>query len=172
MISSPGARRSKERHNSHMEVSAKVDYGMRALLELTETYREDPGRLSKTESVAKSQDIPAKFLEGILGQLRLHGLVVSQRGADGGFRLASAPEDITVADVVRALDGPLAAVRGVAPEEAHYEGASLHLRDVWIATRAAVRQVMENVTLADIADGDMSAQVAPFLTQPGAWERR
>ena len=145
---------------------------MRALLELTEAYRADPARLSKTDAIAKTQEIPAKFLEGILGQLRLHGLVVSQRGADGGFRLASAPDAITVADVVRALDGPLAAVRGMAPEESHYEGTSEHLRDVWIATRAAVRQVMENVTLADIADGDLSAQVASFLAQPGAWERR
>lgn len=159
-------------NNGHMEVSAKVDYGMRALLELTQAYDRDPAALTKTEAIAKSQDIPAKFTEAILGQLRQHGLVISQRGADGGFRLASAPAQITVADVVRALDGPLAAVRGLPPEDAVYSGASQHLSQVWIATRAAVRAVMENVTLADIAAGDLPGEVAPFLTQPGAWERR
>lgn len=155
-----------------MEVSAKVDYGMRALCELTQAYRSNPSAMTKSDAMANAQEIPAKFLEGILGQLRLNGLVVSQRGADGGFRLARTPEEITVADVVRALDGPLAAVRGMPPEDARYEGAAEHLREVWIATRAAVRSVMENVTLADIADGRLPRDVSPFLSNPGAWERR
>jgi len=168
----PRTRKAPARQNGHMEVSAKVDYGMRALLELTQAYRADPLALRKTDAIAVAQEIPAKFLEGILGQLRLNGLVISQRGADGGFRLARAPDKITVADVVRALDGPLAAVRGMAPEEANYYGASEHLRDVWIATRSAVRAVMENVSLADIAEGGLPREVAPFLEEPGAWKRR
>ncbi len=160
------------RHNGHMEVSAKVDYGMRALLVLTQAHASGPSALTKTDAIAKDQGIPPKFLEGILGQLRASGLVVSQRGAEGGFRLARAPAEISVADVVRALDGPLAAVRGRAPEDAEYQGASEHLSDVWIATRAAVRTVMENASLADIASGALPDEVAGFLAQPGAYERR
>lgn len=167
-----GTKSAGERQNGHMEVSAKSDYGMRALLVLTAAYARDPAALTKTEAIAAEQQIPGKFLEGILGQLRQHSLVVSQRGAEGGFRLARPPQQITVADVVRALDGPLAAVRGLPPEQAQYDGASQHLGEVWIATRAAVRTVMESVTLADIASGELPGEVAPLLEQPGAWERR
>jgi len=160
------------RQNGRMEVSAKSDYGMRALLVLAQAYARDPAALTKTEAIADQQQIPGKFLEAILGQLRQNNLVISQRGAVGGFRLARPPGQITVADVVRALDGPLAAVRGLPPEEAQYQGASAHLGEVWIATRAAVRAVMESVTLADIAAGSLPSGVAPLLEQPGAWERR
>lgn len=153
-----------------MHVSAKVDYGMRALLELAVV--EDPKQLVKGDELAKAQDCPVKFLEGILRQLRQAGIVASMRGAEGGYRLDRAPNEITVADVVRALDGPLAAVRGQRPETASYQGAAVHLQEVWIAMRAAMRQVLEHVTLADIAAGELPAEVSALLTESGAWERR
>lgn len=155
-----------------MHVSAKTDYGMRALLELAEAYREDPRRLVKGDAISRAQEIPVKFLEGILRELRQSGIVASQRGAEGGYRLDRDPTDITIADVVRALDGPLAAVRGCPPEDMNYEGAAEHLREVWIAVRAAMREVLEHTTLADVASGAMPQQVTTMLTEPGAWARR
>ena len=155
-----------------MEISAKVDYGTRALLELTAARERGEGVLIKGEALAAAQNIPAKFLEGILGQLRAATLVVSQRGADGGYRLARDASMITVADVVRALDGPLAAVRGLPPEDSDYPGAAEHLREVWVATRAAVRSVLETTTLADIHQGRLPTAATTLLEQPGAWERR
>ena len=155
-----------------MEVSARVDYAMRALVELVHYSGEDPKRLVSCDSLATNLHIPAKFLESILRSLRQSGIVVSQRGAEGGFRLARSPNDITVADVIRALDGPLAAVRGAPPEDAIYEGRSEHLRDVWVATRAALRDVLEHVSLADIESGQMPEAVTTYLESPGAWKRR
>jgi Rrf2 family protein len=113
-----------------------------------------------------------KFLEGILRQLRQAGIVASQRGAEGGYRLDRGPSSITIADVVRALDGPLAAVRGQRPEDLDYSGASEHLRDVWVAVRAAMRHVLEGVTLADVASGSLPPDVTQLLAEPGAWQRR
>jgi len=155
-----------------MEVSARVDYAMRALVELVHYSGEDPKRLVSCDSLATNLHIPAKFLESILRSLRQSGIVISQRGAEGGFRLARSPNDITVADVIRALDGPLAAVRGAPPEDAIYEGRSEHLRDVWVATRAALRDVLEHVSLADIESGQMPEAVTTYLESPGAWKRR
>lgn len=155
-----------------MHVSAKADYGMRALLSLTQAHGEDPTRLVKGEAIASSQGIPMKFLEGILRQLRQAGIVASQRGAEGGYRLDRDPASVTIADVVRALDGPLAAVRGQRPEDLDYSGASEHLRDVWVAVRAAMRHVLEGVTLADVASGAMPDEVTSLLAEPGAWQRR
>jgi Rrf2 family protein len=155
-----------------MEVSARVDYAMRALVELVHHSGEDPKRLVSCDSLATNLHIPAKFLESILRSLRQSGIVISQRGAEGGFRLARSPNDITVADVIRALDGPLAAVRGAPPEDAIYEGRSEHLRDVWVATRAALRDVLEHVSLADIESGQMPEAVTTYLESPGAWKRR
>ena len=153
-----------------MHVSAKVDYGMRALLTLAEAYGTDG--LVKGETIATAQQIPAKFMEGILGQLRAAGIIVSQRGAVGGYRLARAPADISVADVIRALDGPLADVRGERPEVIGYGGAAEHLTEVWIAVRAALRSVVEQVSLADIVAGELPRSVTDRLAEPGAWERR
>lgn len=153
-----------------MHVSAKVDYGMRALLELATV--EDPKKLVKGDDLAKAQDCPVKFLEGILRQLRQAGIVASMRGAEGGYRLDQPASEITVADVVRALDGPLAAVRGERPEAADYKGAAVHLQEVWVAMRASMRAVLEHVTLADIAEGNLPKDVQQLLAQPDAWERR
>lgn len=160
------------RHNVPMHVSAKVDYGMRALLTLADAYAEDPAVLVKGDVIATTQGIPAKFVEGILGQLRTAGLIVSQRGSVGGYRLGRDPVTITVADVIRVLDGPLADVRGERPEAIDYPGAAEHLQEVWIAVRAALRSVVEDVTLADIAAGELPASVTDRLAAPGAWVRR
>ncbi|MDO8732477.1 MAG: Rrf2 family transcriptional regulator [Actinomycetota bacterium] len=155
-----------------MHISAKADYGMRALLELTSAYRENPKQLVKGEVISKAQDIPVKFLEGILRQLRQSGIVASQRGAEGGYRLDRSPDEVTIADVVRALDGPLAAVRGQRPEDVVYSGPSEHLREVWIAVRAAIRDVLEHITLAEVASNELPTTVAALLDEPGAWQRR
>ena len=145
---------------------------MRALLHIAKAYESDPKQLVKADEIARAQDLPVKFLEGILTALRTAGIIISQRGADGGYRLAHAPHDITVAKVVRALDGPLAAVRGGRPEEVEYAAPADHLKDVWIATRAALRNVLENVTLHDILVGELPKAVKPLLKEPGAWTRR
>lgn len=159
-------------HNLTMHVSAKVDYALRALLELAATAELDRGKLTKADALAEAQHIPTKFLEGILATLRNTGFLVSQRGAEGGYRLAKNPRDIHVAEVMRALDGPIAAVRGERPEDLDYSGTAEHLRDVWVATRAALRTVLEVVTLADIQHGQLPKAVNKLLDAPGAWERR
>ena len=165
-------RRRRTRNNGTMHVSAKVDYAMRALLEIARSSHGDSKALVKGDHLAESQDIPARFLEGILRQLRQAGIVASQRGAEGGYRLARPPEDITVADVVRALDGPLADVRGDRPENAEYNGAAEHLKDVWVATRAAVRGVLDHVSLADISSGELPDSVTHWTNDPAAWSPR
>lgn len=151
-----------------MHVSAKVDYAMRALLVITRE-GDESGALIKGDHLAAEQAIPGRFLEGILRQLRQAGIIASQRGAEGGYRLARPASQITVADVVRALDGPLADVRGDRPENADYNGAAEHLRDVWIATRAALRGVLDHVTLADIASGQLPDAVTRQTQDPTAW---
>ena len=168
----PSHRGIHQRFNGTMHISERVEYAMKALMELTAAYDEDPAHLVKSEAIAREQEIPSKFLENILRGLRHAGIVASQRGAEGGFRLARPPSEVSVADVIRALDGPLAAVRGGPPEEVHYSGNAEHLREVWIATRAAVRDVLEHVTLEDIANGAMPGPVNDLLDSPGAWERR
>lgn len=155
-----------------MHVSAKVDYAMRALLELAATAQRDPQALVKGDDLARAQDIPMKFLEAILGDLRNAGIVSSKRGVDGGYRLQRAAADVTVADVVRALEGPLAAVRGERPEDVTYTGAAVNLRDVWVAARVAIRDVLEHVTLQQVVDGDLPEHLLAALRTPGAWERR
>jgi Rrf2 family protein len=155
-----------------MHVSAKVDYGMRALLQLATAYKGAETSLMKADEISQAQTIPLKFLEGILTELRHAGFVVSQRGAVGGYRLSREPSQISLADVVRALDGPLAAVRGARPEDVTYDGASEHLRDVWVALRASLRKVLENVTLADVSNNKFDDAVEKLLDEPGAWESR
>ena len=129
-----------------MRVSAKVDYALRALLELAAA---PPGSV-KGERLAKAQDIPPKFLENILTELRHAEIVASQRGVDGGYRLAKPASEISVADVVRALEGPIASVRGVRPEEVSYAGPARSLQPLWIELRASMREVLEGTTLADL----------------------
>ena len=151
-----------------MRISAKADYAVRAALELAAA--EQPP--VKGERLADAQGIPLKFLENILIDLRHAGLVFSQRGPDGGYRLDRPPEEITVADVIRAVDGPLASVRGERPESMHYEGPAEELAPVWIALRAAVRGVLEQVTLRDVVEGSVPDDVAELARDPDAWKRR
>lgn len=153
-------------------MSAKVDYAMRALLELAATAKSDSRALVKGDALAAAQHIPMKFLESILRDLRHNGIVSSRRGVDGGYRLDRDPAEISVADVVRALEGPLAAVRGERPETVVYEGSAEHLQQVWIASRVAIRSVLEHVTLQHVLDGTLPVDVAALLESPGAWERR
>ncbi len=129
-----------------MRISAKVDYALRASIELAVVF---PAQM-KGERLAAAQSIPHKFLENILADLRNGGLVVSQRGAEGGYRLARAPEEITVADVIRVVEGPIASVRGERPDEIVYDGAAAPLRDVWLELRTAMRGVLEQTTLTDL----------------------
>lgn len=152
-----------------MHISAKVDYAVRAVTELASR---EPGDLVTAERLAEAQDIPRPFLATILQELRRAGLVESKRGVDGGHRLARAANEIAIADVMRAVDGPLAAVGGVAPEQVEYPGVSAPLRDVWIATRASIRSVLEVVSIADIVDSDLPSIVNEMIAQPGAWNRR
>jgi len=149
-------------------ISAKADYAVRALLTLAAA----GGGPVKGEVLAGEQDLPHKFLENTLTTLRHAGLLETQRGTEGGYRLARPANQITVADIMRPLDGPLAEVRGERPEATAYEGAAAHLRDVWVAVRAALRDVLETVTLADIVSGDLPPVVRELLERPGAWERR
>jgi Rrf2 family protein len=155
-----------------MYISARVDYAMRALLELAAAQRDNPRALLKGDAIAETHDIPTKFLVGVLTTLRTAGILQSMRGRDGGFRLAKPAADIRVADVMRALEGPLAEVRGERPEETEYLGAAEHLRDLWIATRVALRSVLETTSLADIETGNLPSEVAALLSAPGAWARR
>ena len=153
-----------------MYVSAKADYGMCAVLELARSYSQDDKALVTSEHIATEQDIPAKFLEGILRELRQANIVISRRGPDGGYRLARPPQEITVADVVRALDGPLAAVKGQRPEDVVHPQSSLS--DVWIALRAAMRSVLEEITLDQALDGEFTPEVKKLIDSPGARQRR
>jgi Rrf2 family protein len=149
-----------------MRVSAKVDYALRAGAELAGA-GEGP---VKGERIAQAQQIPVKFLENILLDLRHAGLVHSQRGADGGYWLARPAEEISLADVIRAVEGPIANVRGVRPEQVEYDGAARPLQDVWVALRASMRAVLEDVTLADLAAGRLPAVVADLTSDPEAWQ--
>jgi Rrf2 family protein len=151
-----------------MRISAKSDYAVRAALVLASS----PTPQVKGERIAEAQEIPLKFLENIMIDLRQAGLVVSQRGPDGGYRLDRDPSEITVADVIRAVDGPLASVRGGRPEATAYDGAAEHLQTVWIALRASVRGVLEQVTLADMVEGKVPAPVLELAREPDAWTRR
>jgi Rrf2 family protein len=152
-----------------VRVSARADYAIRALLELAAAGADSPVR---GEAIARAQAIPSKYLENLLADLRRARLVVSQRGLNGGYRLARPATKITLADVIRAIDGPLAGVRDDAPEDVVYPGAAASLRDVWIALRASMRTVLEAATLADVASGRLPTALRRLLEDPEAWTRR
>jgi Rrf2 family protein len=152
-----------------MRISAKVDYAVRAAVQLAAA---DGDRPTKGDAIAQAQGIPVKFLENILGDLRHAGLVRSQRGADGGYWLNRPANEISVADIIRAVEGPLASVRGQRPEDIAYAGPAEPLSKVWIAVRASLRAVAEHVTLADIASGELPEHVATLASDPEAWVTR
>lgn len=148
-----------------MQISAKTDYAVRALLSLAVRAPD----LVKIDTVIGEQGLPRKFVEAILGDLRRAGIVRSQRGADGGYALARAAEEITLGQVIRAVDGPLAEVRGLRPHETNYAGVAQHLPSVWVAVRASLRQVLDETTLADVLSGSLPEHVRRLTDEPDAW---
>ncbi|MFE7100600.1 RrF2 family transcriptional regulator [Streptomyces erythrochromogenes] len=149
-----------------MRISARADYAVRAALQLAVS--QDDGPL-KAEAIADAQDIPHKFLEGILNDMRRGGLVLSQRGGNGGYRLAKPATSISIADVIRVVDGPLVSVRGVRPPDLSYTGPAASLLPLWIALRSNVREILEGVSLADVATSDLPADVSALTDVPDAW---
>ncbi|MEV0321524.1 RrF2 family transcriptional regulator [Streptomyces sp. NPDC050658] len=149
-----------------MRISARADYAVRAALQLAAC--QDDGPL-KAEAIADAQEIPHKFLEGILNDMRRGGLVLSQRGGNGGYRLARPADSISIADVIRVVEGPLVSVRGVRPPELSYSGPAESLLPLWIALRANVRQILEGVSLADVATARLPDQVTTLAEDPAAW---
>lgn len=151
-----------------MHITARVDYAVRALLELART----PDAPAKADALSVAQSIPPKIMETLLGELRRGGLVASRRGPDGGYWLTRPAAEITVADVIRAVEGPLASVRGERPEDVHYSGSAEQLQQVWIALRVNLRAVLEGVNIADIASGTLPEFIHRLTADPGAWRRR
>ena len=148
-----------------MHISAKVDYAVRALLALADA----GGEAVPAEALATTAELPRQFLQNILNQLRRGGLVASQRGSEGGYRLARPAADISLADVMRAVEGPLAEVRGDRPEHTIYKGSAEHLQEVWVAVRASLRAVLENVSLAQVVSGDLPPAIRSLTDDPDAW---
>jgi Rrf2 family protein len=155
-----------------VRISAKVDYAVRACVELAVRSPRRADGATKGEQLGEAQGIPTKYLENILSELRRSGIVGSQRGADGGYWLARPAAEVSVADVIRAVEGPLADVRGEAPEQLEYQGPAQPLERVWLATRASLRTVLEQVSLDDIANDRLPAHLDELLADPGAWSRR
>ncbi|WP_067648328.1 RrF2 family transcriptional regulator [Nocardia harenae] len=152
-----------------MHITARVDYAVRTLLEIA---RGQAAGAVKADAIATAQQIPPKVLETVLGELRRGTLVTSRRGPDGGYRLARPAAEISVADVIRAVESPLASVRGQRPEDVKYTGAAEPLQQVWIALRVNIRSVLENVSIADIAADELPGFVVSLTADPGAWARR
>jgi Rrf2 family protein len=146
-----------------MRVSAKADYAVRAAIELASMPADEP---VKGEVIAGAQEIPLRFLENILAEMRQQGLVHSRRGAEGGYWLAKPSDEITIAEVIRSVEGPLASVRGARPDELAYQGAAEPLKGVWVALRANIRSVLETVTLADVVAGALPEPVRGLAEHP------
>src|SRR4051794_7451907 len=155
--------------NSHMRITAKADYAVRAALELAAAPEGEP---VKGERLAEAQDIPLQFLEHILLELKHARLIQARRGAKGGYWLARPPDEVTVADVIRAVEGPLANIHESAPEDLHYAGAAERVRDVWVAVRANLRAVLESITLADITSKQLPWRLEALLSDPEVWAKR
>ena len=150
-----------------MRISAKADYAVRAAAELAAA--QPSGEPVKGEQLARAQAIPQNFLENILTELRRAGIIRTRRGAEGGYLLARPAAEISVADVLRAVEGPLAAVQGIRPEDLEYGGAAVHLPEVWVALRASLRDVLEGVTLEDLARGRLPKPVKERTRVRDAW---
>jgi Rrf2 family protein len=148
-----------------VQISAKTDYAVRALLNLA-SHAPD---LVKVDAIVRDQGLPRKFVEAILGELRRAGFVRSQRGAEGGYALARPADQITIGAVLRAVDGPLAEVRGLRPNETEYAGAAAHLPQVWVAVRASLRRVLDETTLAQVLSGKLPSHVRKLNDAPDAW---
>ena len=151
-----------------MQVPARVDYAVRAMLELAAAH---PQRVRR-EELADRQGLPTRYLEAIMRDLAQHRLVAGRRGATGGYELARSPAEITIGDVARAVDGPLALVVQQRPEAVSYHGSSQHLAQLWVALRAAMRSVMDHVTLADLVSGELAPEVRTLVDDEAAWRAR
>jgi Rrf2 family protein len=151
-----------------VHISARVDYAVRTMIQIAAA---GPDGSVKADAVARAQDIPGKVLETVLADLRRGGLLVSRRGPEGGYRLARPAAQISLADVIRVVDGPLVGVRGESPEKVAYRGAAEPLQRVWIAARASLRTVLEGVSIAEIATGELPAFVFDYTADPRAWQR-
>jgi Rrf2 family protein len=152
-----------------VRITAKADYAVRAALELAAAPEGEP---VKGEQLAERQGIPLQFLEHILLELKHARLIRAKRGYKGGYWLDRPPERISIADVIRAVEGPLANIHESAPEDLHYGGAAERLRDVWVAVRANLRGVLENISLAEVASGDLPWRIDAILNDPEAWVKR
>lgn len=147
-----------------MHVSARCDYALRALIALVAG-----GRPMTAEQLASSQDLPVSYLEAILLDLRKAGIVASRRGPDAGYRFLRPPGEITPAEVMRAVEGPLADVRGLRPEATSYKGSAAPLSELWVALRASLRSVLEGVTIEQLAEGKLPSRLAKLVADPDAW---
>jgi len=155
-----------------MRLSARVDYALRAVAELASAQLAGSGEVTPpvtAERLATTQQIPAKFLESILVQLRRGGIVTAQRGPEGGYWLTRPASQVSLADVIRVIDGPLAHVRNTRPEDLGYTGSARSLQEVWIALRASEREILELVTAADVASGELPERVRDLVANPTAW---
>jgi Rrf2 family protein len=152
-----------------MRITAKADYAVRATVELVPA---SEGAPRKADSVAEAQSIPPSFLENILNQLKSAGIVRSQRGPDGGWWLARPADEVSLADIIRAVEGPLASIRGERPESVSYAGAAAPLQQVWIALRANLRGVLEHVSVADVAAGRLPDEIVALAEDREAWTTR
>ena len=152
-----------------MRISAKADYAVRAALELAASPDGEP---IKGDQLATAQGIPLQFLEHILLEMKHANLIRAKRGYKGGYWLDRPPEEITIADVIRSVEGPLANIHESAPEDLHYAGPAERLRDVWVAVRANLRGVLESITLAEVARGDLPWRIDAILNDPEAWIKR
>jgi Rrf2 family protein len=152
-----------------MHITAKADYAVRAVVELAHSSQDSP---HKVDEIAQAQRIPVSFLENILTQLRSSGIVRSQRGPEGGYWLAKPPDQVNLADIIRAVEGPLVGVRGQRPEEIEYIGSAESLQQVWVAVRANLRKVLEHVTVADVASGKLPKDVLALTREEEAWQTR
>jgi Rrf2 family protein len=150
-----------------MHISAKVDYALRALCTLAS------GETPRTaDQLADAQELPVRFLRSILNELRRGGIVSSHRGNEGGYQLARPADEITVGEVFRRLEGPLAEVRGLRPEAAHYGAAAANLQTIWVAVRACLREVLDEISIADVVSGRLPKHVSALVAKPDAWQPR
>jgi Rrf2 family protein len=155
-------------YTPRVRLNARVDYGLRAVVEIAAVGASADNPVT-AERIAAAQDIPPKFLESILLQLRRGGIVNSQRGPEGGYWLAKPAEEISLAEVIRVIDGPLANIRGQRPEDLGYPGAAAALQEVWIALRASERHILEQVTVANVAQNRLPKRVRALAADPAAW---
>jgi Rrf2 family protein len=164
-----GAASRRVGQNGAVTVAAKADYAVRAMIELAGGTEESP---VTAERIAVDQEIPLRFLDTILTELRYAGFVQGRTGAEGGYWLARAPEEVTLADIIREVDGPLGSVHGKPPDELTFLGNAQPLQEVWIALRANMREVLESVTIADLLTGQLPEPIGRIVSDPDVWQPR